>query len=317
MIKIIQQINSCIVMIKTLKKVGNNFWIAVKSEKWALFVSLIFILVFIVIIPRFLNDILLHEQQWDIVGDEKTWLSFWGSYISGIATFVVVGITLITTKDLKKKQTEVYLYTQENACLSQLKASVSELYMLFNFQKLMLIINQFAVNLMETNQKLLELNSDVEMISFKSELSTMHLWEDDKYTDQQKQIINHFDQIVNKLVVNYGGFVNELLFINRLYVQLRTHQIASLSQLKQLAQEAIDLYKGDAVNLEYAQSDNSIYSKVIMIDDSISLWTDEVSNLCNTHINNIVQIHIMKSELISASKALLAMETERVNSILT
>lgn len=304
-------------MSKTLKKVGNNIWIAVKSEKWAFFVSLMFILVFIVIIPRFLNDILLHEQQWDIVGDDKTWLSFWGSYISGIATFVVVGITLITTKDLKKKQTEVYLYTQDNTCLSQLRSSVSELYMLFNFQKLMVIINQFGVNLMETNQKLLELNSDVEMISFKSELSTMHLWEDDKYTDQQKQIIIHFDQIVNRLVVNYGGFVNELLFINSLYVQLRTHQIASLSQLKQLAQEAIDRYQGDAVNLEYAQSDNSIYRKIIMIDDSISLWTDEVLNLCNTHISNLVQIHAMKSELISASKVLLAMETERVNSILT
>lgn len=44
---------------------------------------------------------------WNIAGEPKDWLSFWGSYISGIASFVVIFISIGQHRDLKKLQIDI------------------------------------------------------------------------------------------------------------------------------------------------------------------------------------------------------------------
>ena len=66
------------------------------------------ILVFLIVgIPCLINYLILQPQQFDIVGDGTTWLSFWVTYIGAIASFAMVFITWWTLIQNKKQLNEL------------------------------------------------------------------------------------------------------------------------------------------------------------------------------------------------------------------
>ena len=76
---------------------------------WVLIITVI--LVFLIVgIPCLINYLILQPQQFDIVGDGTTWLSFWVAYIGAIASLVMIFVTLhVLQKQLEQNQ-------QENKC---------------------------------------------------------------------------------------------------------------------------------------------------------------------------------------------------------
>ena len=70
-----------------------------------------YICVFFILFPFLIGALVACHRfvPWDFAGEPKDWLSFWGSYISGIATFIVIFISIKQHKDLKKLQIDILL----------------------------------------------------------------------------------------------------------------------------------------------------------------------------------------------------------------
>lgn len=82
-----------------LKRIWNHV-----EEYWMRYTCIFFILFpFLIGVLTACNKFV----PWDIAGEPKDWLSFWGSYISGIASFIVIFISIKQHKDLKKLQIDV------------------------------------------------------------------------------------------------------------------------------------------------------------------------------------------------------------------
>ena len=73
---------------------------------WVLIVPAIFVFL-IVVIPCLINYLILQPQQFNIVGDGTTWLSFWVTYIGAVASFAMVFITWWTLIQNKKQLNEL------------------------------------------------------------------------------------------------------------------------------------------------------------------------------------------------------------------
>lgn len=89
----------------------------------------------IVIIPFLLNLILGMSnpiQSINIIGDEHSWLGFYGSYIGGTLTAVVAFVALY--QETKRNRLLLEIRSKEDA-LKELKLALSERIGLFNFSK--------------------------------------------------------------------------------------------------------------------------------------------------------------------------------------
>lgn len=84
---------------KELKRIRNHI-----KKYWMRYICVLFIL-----FPFLIGALTACNKfvPWDIAGEPKDWLSFWGSYISGIASFIVIFISIRQHKDLKKLQIDI------------------------------------------------------------------------------------------------------------------------------------------------------------------------------------------------------------------
>ncbi len=82
-----------------LKRIWNHV-----EEYWMRYTCIFFIL-----FPFLIGALTVCNKfvPWDIASEPKDWLSFWGSYISGIASFIVIFISIKQHKDLKKLQIDI------------------------------------------------------------------------------------------------------------------------------------------------------------------------------------------------------------------
>lgn len=77
-----------------------NLW----SSRWYWFLLLFLITI---AIPYIINFLILSKRCWDVVGEGRDWLAFWPSYLSSIASAVMIGYTAITLKNNKQQLDEL------------------------------------------------------------------------------------------------------------------------------------------------------------------------------------------------------------------
>jgi hypothetical protein len=63
-----------------------------QKYKWAIIVFIVVALAF----PFFLNWIVMQHTSYDVAGKPETWIAFWPSYLSAIASFGMIALTAIT-----------------------------------------------------------------------------------------------------------------------------------------------------------------------------------------------------------------------------
>ena len=83
-------------------------WIklTLKALLWLVIGLLVFFVV-IYLIPRTINCLILKPATFKIVGDGTHWLSFWGSYLATIASFVMAFLTWQSLRQNKKQLQEM------------------------------------------------------------------------------------------------------------------------------------------------------------------------------------------------------------------
>lgn len=74
------------------KKTKFCFW----KDNWHWIVFILFLLTFF---PYILNYFILSEKCWEVVGGPIEWLAFWPSYLSALASSVMIGFTARTLKN--------------------------------------------------------------------------------------------------------------------------------------------------------------------------------------------------------------------------
>lgn len=77
-----------------------SFW----KSNWYWFLLLFLITI---VVPYIINCLILSEKYWDVVGEGKDWLAFWPSYLSSIASAIMIGYTAITLKNNKQQLDEL------------------------------------------------------------------------------------------------------------------------------------------------------------------------------------------------------------------
>lgn len=94
---------------------------------------------FIILLPFIIGALTACNKfvPWEIAGEPKDWLTFWGSYISGIASFIMIWVawkTLIESKEINrpfiyvrvtKRLSKIYLVLENVGKLPALNLTVS------------------------------------------------------------------------------------------------------------------------------------------------------------------------------------------------
>lgn len=68
---------------------------------------MLFILFWLLVFPYILNKLILIDRYWNIVGGPKEWLAFWPSYLSALASAVMIAYTAMTLKNNKEQLDEL------------------------------------------------------------------------------------------------------------------------------------------------------------------------------------------------------------------
>ncbi len=68
---------------------------------------ILFILFLLLFFPYILNYLILSDSYWNVVGGPKEWLAFWPSYLSALASAVMIAYTAMTLKNNKSQLDEL------------------------------------------------------------------------------------------------------------------------------------------------------------------------------------------------------------------
>lgn len=96
--------------------------------------TIIFCIIFF--IPFIINYMLQIDLNADIVGDSRDWLMFWGSYISGVAAFLVILQTHHIQKDMKQQQIMLIRKNEQERKVENLKKTLIDYYKLTSIDRL-------------------------------------------------------------------------------------------------------------------------------------------------------------------------------------
>lgn len=114
-----------------------GFW---KSNwRWMLF-----ILFCLLVFPYILNKLILIDRYWNIVGGPKEWLAFWPSYLSALASAVMIAYTAMTLKNNKEQLDELKRQWEEEH-----KPNVSVSFNIMNSVGAFRIVNTSVVEVKE------------------------------------------------------------------------------------------------------------------------------------------------------------------------
>lgn len=82
----------------------NNIKTNDRIKKWYWILIIIFS---VIVLPFIFNKLILNERYWDVVGEGKDWLMFWPSYLSAIASAVMIEYTATTLKNNQEQLDEL------------------------------------------------------------------------------------------------------------------------------------------------------------------------------------------------------------------
>jgi len=105
---------------------------------------ILFILILLLVFPYILNKLILSDSYWDIVGGPKEWLAFWPSYLSPIASAVMIAYTAMTLKNNKNQLDELKRQWEEEH-----KPNVSVSFNITNSVGAFRIVNTSVVEVKE------------------------------------------------------------------------------------------------------------------------------------------------------------------------
>ena len=83
--------------------------------KWAIIVSVVIVLTF----PFFLNWLVLQHTTCEVAGKPETWIAFWPSYLSAIASFGMIAMTAIAFCHLTIVTIDDYVVVDWNELIGQ------------------------------------------------------------------------------------------------------------------------------------------------------------------------------------------------------
>lgn len=105
---------------------------------------MLFILFWLLVFPYILNKLFLIDRYWDIVGGPKEWLAFWPSYLSALASAVMIAYTAMTLKNNKEQLDELKRQWEEEH-----KPNVSVSFNIMNSVGAFRIVNTSVVEVKE------------------------------------------------------------------------------------------------------------------------------------------------------------------------
>ena len=105
---------------------------------------MLFILFWLLVFPYILNKLILTESYWTIVGGPKEWLAFWPSYLSALASAVMIAYTAMTLKNNKEQLDELKRQWEEEH-----KPNVSVSFNIMNSVGAFRIVNTSVVEVKE------------------------------------------------------------------------------------------------------------------------------------------------------------------------
>lgn len=103
-----------------------------------------FILFWLLVFPYILNKLILIDSYWNIVGGPKEWLAFWPSYLSALASAVMIAYTAMTLKNNKEQLDELKRQWEEEH-----KPNVSVSFNIMNSVGAFRIVNTSVVEVKE------------------------------------------------------------------------------------------------------------------------------------------------------------------------
>ena len=105
---------------------------------------MLFILFWLLVFPYILNKLILIDRYWSIVGGPKEWLVFWPSYLSALASAVMIAYTAMTLKNNKEQLDELKRQWEEEH-----KPNVSVSFNIMNSVGAFRIVNTSVVEVKE------------------------------------------------------------------------------------------------------------------------------------------------------------------------
>jgi len=105
---------------------------------------MLFILFWLSVFPYLLNKLILIDSYWNIVGGPKEWLAFWPSYLSALASAVMIAYTAMTLKNNKEQLDELKRQWEEEH-----KPNVSVSFNIMNSVGAFRIVNTSVVEVKE------------------------------------------------------------------------------------------------------------------------------------------------------------------------
>ena len=105
---------------------------------------MLFILFWLLVFPYILNKLILIDRYWNIVGGPKEWLVFWPSYLSALASAVMIAYTAMTLKNNKEQLDELKRQWEEEH-----KPNVSVSFNIMNSVGAFRIVNTSVVEVKE------------------------------------------------------------------------------------------------------------------------------------------------------------------------
>lgn len=105
---------------------------------------ILFILFWLLVFPYILNKLILIDRYWNIVGGPKEWLVFWPSYLSALASAVMIAYTAMTLKNNKEQLDELKRQWEEEH-----KPNVSVSFNIMNSVGAFRIVNTSIVEVKE------------------------------------------------------------------------------------------------------------------------------------------------------------------------
>lgn len=247
-----------------------------KSKRFFWVAALLFLFAF----PFVLNNIIILPAFTDIAGDETTWLSFWPMYLSAIASFAMVLITVLTLKQNRKQLIDFEKKIEEEK-LESLKIKLYDFQTCINMLKIMECVDLINKEQYEgVNRTLATLIRDFDAKSFAIDLSLPR-------ESLSKSQIN-FNNVHNNLMIHYGFLIPDIVWFNDLMNNLPKKNI------EQYVQFHIDNYgkSYDKINIKdiiqdqvkdfskiKADARNILRLRIIPVYDSIGENKEKLKNI--------------------------------------
>lgn len=206
---------------KIMRKIWNHI-----KKYW-----MYYICVFFILFPFLIGALVACHRfvPWDFAGEPKDWLSFWGSYISGIASFVMIWIAWKTLVE-SKESNRPFIYAKVTKRLGKINLVLENvgktpaLNLIITFNQLNEETKIFSNNInnlsiaLPTNkiQKIFlcfyELTTASSLFITEADVKTniIRFYGKEYSFDEYNNLYNQFSKNVNTITIKYNQYIQTI-----------------------------------------------------------------------------------------------------------